>query len=249
MSHESIDIASLLAAKQEVINSVRIRGFLASSDFDACMQFQEGHLDVLRSFGFKVSSTKEDWMLSNSVYVILVESLDGLKTYGGSRIELANVGRKLPIQGAIEDLDERINLFIESLKGVQSAELCGLWNSVAVAGLGIGSVYSIRAAIAMALINNVKSMLALCSIHSYRMASTFGFQLVNSIGNEGVVYYEGAKQNAHITYKSDLNEMNGFDTIEFNKIMELVETPKQVVKEERNGRIMEIHYDLSKYEQ
>jgi hypothetical protein len=247
LSHKSIDISSLLAAKQEIVSAVRIRGFLAASDLNSCVQFQEGHLDVLRSFGFKVSSTKEDWMSSKSVYVIIVESLDGARTYGGARVELANVGRKLAIQNAIESLDGRINSFVNGLSDKRSGELCGLWNSVAVAGLGIGSVYSIRAAIAMARLNDVRRLLALCSVHSYKMASSFGFKLLKEIGEEGVVYYEGARQNAHITFQSDLFSMMGFDSIELEKVNALVLAPNQKVIEERNGKSMEIHYELNKY--
>jgi len=146
LSQASIDISSLIQSKRESVSAIRIRGFCAKDDLNSCLQFQEGHLDVLRSFGFKVSSTKEDWMMSDKVFVVIVESLCGSRTYGGARIELIDKARKLPVQLAIEDLDPRINDFVDSMKNFRSGELCGLWNSVAVAGLGIGSVYSIRAA-------------------------------------------------------------------------------------------------------
>jgi len=244
LSQGSIDISSLLAAKQEIVNSIRIRGFIAYSDFESCLQFQEGHLDVLRSFGFKISSTTEDWMLSDKVYVIIVESIDGSRTYGGARIEIANSGRKLPIQSAIEDLDSSINSFVLKLSGKRCGELCGLWNSVAVAGLGIGSVYSIRSALAVAGLLKIENILALCSVHSYRMASVFGFSLLKEVGSEGIVYYEGAKQNAHVTFHGDFLKLENVSLEEKEKIMSLINKPVQNVLEERNGTNLSITYEL-----
>ena len=232
-------------SQREAVSAIRIRGFRAIDDIKSCLQFQEGHLDVLRSFGFKVSSTKEDWMSSEDVFVIIVESLDGQKTYGGARVELVNMRRRLPIQIAIEGIDESINQFVSNISDIRSGELCGLWNSVAVAGLGIGSVYSIRAAISLAIIKDVRRLLALCSVHSFKMASNFGFELVDSIGEDGVVYYEGAKQNAYITYQNDLQSLSMANEVEREKIYNLVQCGKQVVCEERNGKILEIHYDIS----
>ncbi len=244
MSQGSIDISGFLAEQREDVNSIRIRAFRASKDMISCLRFQEGHLDVLRSFGFKVSSTQEDWMLSDNVYVILVESQDSSKVYGGARIEICNSGRQVPIQIALADLAPEINEFVFQQRERKLAELCGLWNSVAVAGLGIGSVYSIRAAIALACILNLESMIALCSVHSFKMASKFGFGLLNSIGDSGIVYYEGARQNAHITFQENLKELKGVDQLEIEKIQGLVRNPMQVVWEERNGSKMQINYEL-----
>ena len=244
MSQSSIDISGFLAEQREDVNSIRIRAFQASRDMISCIRFQEGHLDVLRSFGFKVSSTQEDWMLSESVYVILVESQDSSKVYGGARIEICNSGRKVPIQTALSELAPEIEDFVLQQKERNVGELCGLWNSVAVAGLGIGSVYSIRAAIALSCMLKLDGVIALCSVHSYKMASTFGFSLLNSVGNSGIVYYEGARQNAHITYQDNLSEFKGVDQFEIEKIKALIEQPMQTVWEERNGNKMQINYEL-----
>jgi hypothetical protein len=245
LSQESIDISKLLSSQREVVSAVRIRGFRAIDDNISCLQFQEGHLDVLRSFGFKVSSTKEDWMYSEDVFVVIVESLCGQRTYGGARIELVNKTRKLPIQTAIESIDDRINQFVQRVSLQKSGELCGLWNSVAVAGLGIGSVYSIRAALSLAIKKNIESLMALCSVHSFKMASNFGFRLVNDIGDGGVVYYEGARQNAHITFQDNLPFLSAADDLERAKIFDLVMNGNQIVTESRNGKLLEIHYEIN----
>lgn len=210
----------------------------------SCLRFQEGHLDVLRSFGFKISSTQEEWMLSDDTYVILVESMDSSRVYGGARLEYCNRDRKVPIQTALMDLAPEIDEFIEKRKDSDTVELCGLWNSVSVAGMGIGSVYSIRAALAVAGLLSVQNILALCSVHSFRMASVFGFTLLKEVGDGGIVYYEGAKQNAHITFHGDFIEMRNVNPDERDKIISLIDNPSQVIVEERNGTNLNITYDL-----
>lgn len=244
MSQSSIDISKLITEQRESVSSIRIKAFRASSDMISCLRFQEGHLDVLRSFGFKISSTQEDWMLSDDTYVILVESLDSSRVYGGARLEYCNRDRTVPIQTALMDLAPEIDEFIKDRKDFDTVELCGLWNSVSVAGMGIGSVYSIRAALAVAGLLSVQNILALCSVHSFRMASVFGFTLLKEVGDGGIVYYEGAKQNAHITFHGDFIEMRNVNPDERDKIISLIDNPSQVIVEERNGTNLNITYDL-----
>ncbi len=245
MSHKSVDISQLLENSRERVEFIRIRSFKALNDFESCLKFQEGHLDVLRSFGFQVSSSKEDWMSSEFVHVILVESEDGKKVYGGARIEEANKGRILPVQSAISYLDENINGFVEQRAQKKFGELCGLWNSVAVAGLGIGSVYSIRSALALAIILQYDQILALCSVHSFKMASNFGFGLIKEIGDNGILYYEGAKQNAHITIQESLQTLENSHEDEKSKIFSLANLPHQIVEESRNKVNLTIEYNLT----
>ncbi|MEN9332887.1 MAG: hypothetical protein RLY35_67 [Bacteroidota bacterium] len=246
LSHKSVDITQLLENSRERVEFIRIRSFKAIDDLDSCMKFQEGHLDVLRSFGFQVSSSKEDWMTSEFVHVVIVESEDGRKIYGGARIEEANKGRPLPVQSAISYLDPKIDEYVNQRAGKKFGELCGLWNSVAVAGLGIGSVYSIRSALAVATRLGFDQILALCSVHSFKMASNFGFSLVKGIGENGILYYEGAKQNAHITIQDALQELANSDENEKLRIQSLSSNPNQIVEESRNKVNLTIEYSLSK---
>jgi len=244
LSHRSVDISKLLESSRERVEYIRIRSFRALDDFESCMRFQEGHLDVLRSFGFQVSSSKEDWMSSDSVHVILVESQDGKKVYGGARIEEANKGRDLPVQSAISYLDNKIDEFVIQRKNIKLGELCGLWNSVAVAGLGIGSVYSIRSALALAIKLHYDELLALCSVHSFKMAANFGFSLIKDIGDNGVLYYEGAKQNAHVTLQDSLQMLDKSEISEKSKIFSLVSQPHQIIEESRNNVNLTIEYKI-----
>lgn len=232
-----------ISASESSIPELRIRAFRAVDDFESCMKFRLGHLGVLGAFGFKLSSATEEWMFHPDTYVIVIESPEG-EVYGGSRLQKIGDKLQLPIQSAvgeeIPNLDEYLSEFNPPV-----VELCGLWNSVAVAGLGIGSVYSIRAALALAGLLNFQSVIALCSAYTYRISSKYGFRLVESLADGGRIYYDGANQFAHITLQRDVNHMFDSDENERKKIMEIRQNPLILCEELIGNGITKIEYALS----
>ena len=88
---------------------ISIRAFRAIDDLEACQKFVIGHRHVLENIGVKkVTSSKDEWMYNPGAFVIIVESLDGEKVYGGARVEVAGGSVKLPIEEATGYLDTRI---------------------------------------------------------------------------------------------------------------------------------------------
>jgi hypothetical protein len=222
---------------------ITIRSFRAIDDLDSCMRFREGHLGVLESFGFKLTSSTEEWMFDPGTHVIIIESLDRKTTYGGSRLQLLGSKLELPIQGAVGEDISNLDEYLFSRKG-PVAELCGLWNSVTVAGLGIGSVYSIRSAIALGGLLGYQEMIALCSAFTYRISHKYGFRLVESLGEGGKIFYEGANQYAHITHQKDVINLLNSDEIEKLKIQEVRLSPISKVDEIIGDGLTSIHYQI-----
>jgi hypothetical protein len=222
---------------------ITIRSFRAIDDLDSCMRFREGHLGVLESFGFKLTSSTEEWMFDPGTHVIIIESLDRKTTYGGSRLQLLGSKLELPIQGAVGEDISNLDEYLFSRKG-PVAELCGLWNSVTVAGLGIGSVYSIRSAIALGGLLGYQEMIALCSAFTYRISHKYGFRLVESLGEGGKIFYEGANQYAHITHQKDVINLLNSDEIEKLKIQEVRLSPFSKVDEIIGDGLTSIHYQI-----
>ena len=82
-----------------MVTEIRIRAFRATDDYETCLKFYEGHKKVLENHGItKVTSSSHDWAFRNSVFVIVVESLDKSKLYGGARIHCADGINSLPIE-------------------------------------------------------------------------------------------------------------------------------------------------------
>jgi hypothetical protein len=225
------------------LGEISIRSFRAIDDLDSCMRFREGHLGVLEAFGFKLTSSTEEWMFDPGTHVVIIESTDRKITYGGSRLQLLGEKSELPIQSAVGEDVPGLDQFLLDRKG-PIAELCGLWNSVAVAGLGIGSVYSIRSAIALGGLLGYNEMIALCSAFTYRISHKYGFRLVESLGEAGKVFYAGANQYAHITHQPNIIDLTDSDEIERLKICEIRSSPIMKTDEIIGDGLTSIYYQI-----
>jgi hypothetical protein len=80
---------------------IRIRAFRAVDEPGTCLKFIEGHRRVLSIYGIEnITTNTTDWMYQRSIFVIVVETLDGSKLYGGVRIQVADGINPLPIETA-----------------------------------------------------------------------------------------------------------------------------------------------------
>ncbi len=85
----------------ELNTEILIRAFRATDDLETCQKFIDGHKNVLEHHGIiKVTSSNNEWAHNPAVFVIVVESVDGKKLYGGARVHAANGITKLPIEDA-----------------------------------------------------------------------------------------------------------------------------------------------------
>ena len=90
-------------------SDIRIRAFRAVDDLETCRKFIEGHRKVLTIYGIEnITTNTEDWMFRRSIFVIVVEKLDGSKLYGGVRIQIADGIYPLPIEEATGKMDPAI---------------------------------------------------------------------------------------------------------------------------------------------
>ncbi len=143
----------------------------------------------MRDYGVtKVTSAKNDWIYNPDVYVAIVESPDGQITYGGERIHVANGNNPLPIEAAIGVVDVGIYALVAKYAATRTGELCGLWNSKAIAGHGISVLLS-KIGVAMAMQLQLGSLFVLCAPYTVAMTQMCGFEIETSIGNNGTFYY------------------------------------------------------------
>lgn len=237
-----------LSLSRVELKELRIRSFRAVNDPLSAKAYAKGHLDVLNNFGLNLSSANEDWQTRDGVFAVLIESCDGQTIYGGARIELYTGLDHLPIETAISEEAPEISRFLKSRKGRRIGEICGLWNSLQVAGLGIGSTYSIRCAIALAGLIGVEELVALCSPYTYRIANEYGFTLLTQVGIQGAIPYAGANEIAHITFQGDVRNLSGAKISEKMIIESLRKEPRQIRNEEGRKGPIEVHYFLSNHE-
>lgn len=227
-------------------NGVRIKAFRAVDDAELCEKYINGHERILKSIGVeRVTSATHDWVNNPAAFVVLCENLEGTKVYGGARIHAAGGNQELPLVSATVDMDSRVMELVEQKKPDGTGEFCGLWNSLEVAGMGIGALYLIRASIAIIGQLGLKSMFALCSPHTARIASNFGFNKETSVGNMGTFYYPKLDLLATLVLLNDSATLGSARPDEKQKIFELRENPSVKLHEVNRGREIDITYDLN----
>ncbi len=228
-------------------SEVKIKAFRATQDRAACERFLEGHRRVLESHGVhKVTSSREDWMDNPASFVILVESPDESKVYGGARLQCYDGRHPLPIQDATEEFDVRIHQIVRELSVRGTAELCGLWNSREVAGMGIGAFFATMCGVVIAEQIGITSIFALCSPYSVRFAQKVGCRILTDLGNNGTFYYPKLDLLATIVLLEDSESLEHADPEVREAIFRLRKEPQQKYMEKSPLRDLrfEIQYDL-----
>lgn len=224
---------------------VRLRAFRAVDDPVSCQLFLEGHEHVLTSIGVtKVTSSKDEWTRNPAAFVLIVESLDRKKVYGGARIHVAGGTEPLPIEQATGLMDDSVFDLVWQYAQRGTGEGCGLWNSREISGYGIGSIFLTRAAIAIAPQIGIESLFALCAPYTVKLTESVGYQLETSIGNNGTFYYPKLDLVATTMILKDLETLSTASEENRNAIMELRQNQNCVRVEVLRNKEIEIHYDI-----
>lgn len=224
----------------------RIKGYRASDDIETSLRYAEGHRKVLEAYGIRqVTSTVHNWLEDPNTYVLIVESEDGSRIYGGTRVQVRSPDLKMPMEDAIAKIDKRIYSYVDAIGDYNVAEFCGLFNSREVAGYGIGSLYLCRIAMAVSGLVGIKHLLALCSPITLLMSERIGFEVLKDLGNNGTFYYPKEGLIATSLIARDLVNLPGATDEERTKIFSLRENPKQTVTEDGRRGELTIIYDIA----
>jgi hypothetical protein len=181
-----------------------------------------------------------------AVFVIVVETLDGNKLYGGARVHAANGISKLPIEDATGYMDEKIYEIVARCAEDGTGELCGLWNSKEVAGLGIGSLFPSIAAVVIAEQIGLSTMFSLCSPATVRFNQWIGSSILKTVGNDGTFYYPKLDLLATAVFLSDADTLLNAHPREREKMLLLRKNLKStsVEKSPFKDVSVTVHYDL-----
>jgi hypothetical protein len=224
---------------------VRLRAFRAIDDPEACALFVAGHEYVLTSIGVhKVTSSKNEWTNNPAAFVIIVESLDGKKVFGGARIHVAGGSEPLPIEQATGAMDTAIFGLVWDYAQHGTGEICGLWNSREIAGYGIGSIFLTRAAVAISTQIGLRSLFALCAPYTIKMAESVGYHIETSIGNNGTFYYPKLDLLATTMIHEDVGILENAYPEDKEAILKLRKNLSLIRMEELRGKFIEIHYEI-----
>lgn len=237
-----------LMYEDAVLNKeIRIRAFRAIDDPTSCQKFIEGHKMVLEHHGIiKVTSSNNEWANNPAVFVIVVETLDGHKLYGGARVHAADGITRLPIEEATGYIDDKIYNIVAECSRNGTGELCGLWNSREVAGLGIGSIFPSIAAVVIAEQIGLTTMFSLCSPATVRFNQWIGSSVLKTVGNDGTFYYPKIDLLATAVFLSDADTLTHAHPREREKMLQLRKSLRSVSEEKSPFKDVSVivHYEL-----
>lgn len=222
-----------------------VRVFRAIEDLASCQQFATGHANVLLEYGItKVTSSRNDWFHNPNVYVVVIETKEGV-VVGGERIHITHPEFKLPIEEAISMVDDRIyDLVTAYEKEGITGELCGLWNSKQIAGTGM-SVLLTKMGVALAQLLGMSSLFVLCAPYTVSMCQTAGFQIETAIGNEGTFIYPKLDLIATSLIIKDVVKISLAQPNVKAQIEQMFHQPKGKIEEIGQKGATLVQYDLS----
>ncbi|MFN3951579.1 MAG: hypothetical protein ACK4KT_04135 [Thermaurantimonas sp.] len=228
-----------------------IRAFRSIDDRMSCLKYVEGHERVLEEYGVpKVSSAKAQWIDNPDVYPIIAASPDGSTVFGGARIQIRNSEQVLPVEDALKDIEPRFGEYIqrEIDSGRKVGELCGLWNSKAIAGRGVSWLLTkacvAKAGVTLAQRLRIDTLLVFCSPFTVQMVRNVGFVIETSLGSEGRFEYPKPDMLATLLVCSDLDTLKAADESDRMDVFSLRENPRQIRQEKGPKGILNIEYQL-----
>lgn len=190
------------------IDEVVLKILRASEDVDLCQAMVEGHKRVLHAYGIKnISSFNTDWIGREDVVLIVAMSADGNKVLGGTRLQSGLKPEDFPLYQAVGSMDEKLKPWLTSLIKDGTMELNGMWNSIELAGLGLGVEWMVQSAMASMSMLDLRNILALTSPVTRRMRDKMGWSIQDQFGDEGYFKYPNEKLKAsieHFVFPDDL---------------------------------------------
>ncbi len=221
---------------------IKIRAFRAIDDQEACHKFIEGHRRLLEiHFGVaKVTSSSQDWVTSENTIVIIVEDETGEKVYGGARVQMVDGKIQLPIEHALGHYDSKIYEFVKP----GCAEICGMWNSMEVAGMGIGSLILCRVCVSIVNQLPIDKIYVLCAPVTTRMGKRVGAVVEETLGDKGIFFYPKDDFVATAMAILDVDVLAHAEEKERENIFELRKNPNQLKIEKGPKGEFEVQYQL-----
>lgn len=225
---------------------IKIRAFRAINELETCNRFVEGHIKILTDYGItNITTNSSNWMRNPNMYCVIALSIDETEILGGIRLQISDEENSLPVELAIGKMDSKIYPLIKKLRddgGV--GELCALWNTKKIAGVGI-SILLTRAGISIVSQLKVKTLVGICADYTLKMFEQVGFVVNKSLGINGEFLYPNENYKARVL--GILNAVSLENTAELDKvrIKSMREKPIQFYVEVGTKSNIAINYNLS----
>ena len=112
-----------------------------------------------------------------------------------------------PLYQAVGHMDEGLKPWLSNLLKDGTMELNGMWNSIELAGMGLGVEWMVQSAMASMSILDLRNILALTSPVTRKMRDKMGWSIKDQFGDDGYFKYPNDKLLAsieHFIFPDDL---------------------------------------------
>lgn len=223
----------------------QIRAFRAVDEPLTCGEYIKGHIQVLKDYGIEnVTSNNNTWIENPNMYCFIARD-ESEELVGGIRIQVADGIIPLPVENAVGKMDEGIYGLVRAYAingGV--GELCGLWNSKKVKGMGI-SIILIRSA--LSTINQLKfhTVTGICAEYSLNMFQNVGFVINTNLGADGGKFiYPNENYIARVVGILNGTTLETASLIDRKKMLSLRKNPIQKCIEKGPKSDFSVNYNL-----
>lgn len=228
-----------------MIEKINFRAFRAINDYNSCIKFRDGHVAVLKDYGItNITTNNDEWMHNPNIYCVVAQNPESGEIEGGIRIQISDNKNMLPVEKAIGKMDARIHDIVSELRfrgGV--GELCALWNSKKVAGLGL-SILLTRAGISAINQLSFNTLMGICADYTLKMFQQVGFVVDNSLGLGGEFPYPNENYIARVLGIMNAATLETAAEYDKKRMTDLRENPIQITIEKGSKSEIEIDYNL-----
>ena len=221
-----------------------LKAFKAVDNPEMCARYIEGHVKVLKDYGItNITSNNSQWTQLSCVYCVTAEDETG-EMVGGIRIQKADGEHMLPVERAVGYMDPRIYEIVQEFIDEGVGELCALWNSKDVAGMGL-SLLLTRAGISIANQVSVNIMMGICADYTMRMFRKVGFVVDDSLGTQGEFVYPNENYIARVLGILNARNLETAEEEDRIRMLSLRDNPvQQVVETSNKGDEVSVQYQL-----
>jgi hypothetical protein len=227
-----------------LIRKFEFRAYHAPGNKEVCMKFLAGHVKVLQDYGItNVTTNTQEWMDWDSVWMIVATDESG-EIHGGIRVHMADGVHLLPVEKAIGRLDPKIHDIVSKYRPEGVGELCALWNSKEVAGMGLSMLLT-RAGISIVNQIGIKTLMGICADYTLNMFRRVGFVVDKSLGDGGDFVYPNENYIARVLGILNASDLATAEPYDRERMISLRSQPNQICLEE-GGKAgnLEVNYHL-----
>ena len=227
--------------------NLQMFAFKATESIELCKEFINGHEKFLElSKVGNISSANKNWILNDSVYVIVVYDNTSGKMVGGIRLDMKTTKVKLPAEEAILELDSNgKNYFDRLYKNFDyTGEMCALWIDEFYRNIGLGLLLLISN-MSLAKIIGSQLLIFLCSEDTLKMFLNLGCIIEKRLGRNGAFCYPRQDMTAYFLHSTDLLCFSKARTDLRKRILHRSAIPKETVIEEGKNSTLRVTYEFN----